>query len=267
LFDMSKVGRNIVDFRKRSGMSQMSLADRLSISYQAVSNWERGETMPDISKLPQLAHIFDVSIDEILDESKGTQLLKNLLNDTTQDYLQNQEISLKDISAIAPLLSSEQVQEIIEHAQANLNIGNLMFVAPYVSEEFMNQLVKQVLVIESIGAAELLAIAPYISKDVLDECATKLFQLGGNGAAELAAIAPYISQDVIDVCSRKIFNAGNGGAAELLAISSFMSKPAIDACAKEIIEREGKEKLVFIASVMSKNAIDEVRKMSMLEEH
>ncbi|WP_200930803.1 helix-turn-helix domain-containing protein [Bacillus sp. FJAT-28004] len=257
---MSKVGRNIADFRKRSGMSQMSLADRLSISYQAVSNWERGETMPDISKLPQLAHIFDVSIDEILDESKGTQLLKNLLNHTTQNYLQNQEVSLKDISEIAPLLSAEQVQEIIEHAEANMNIGNLMFVAPYVSEEFMNQLVKQVVVIESIGAAEMLAIAPYISQDMLDECATKLFQLGGNGVAQLAAIAPYLSQDVIDVCSQKLFSAGNGGVADLLAISSFMSKSAIDACAKEIIEREGKGKLVFMASIMSENAIDEYEK-------
>lgn len=228
---MSKAGRNIADLRKRSGMSQMSLADRLSISYQAVSNWERGETMSDISKLSQLAHIFDVSIDEILDESKGTQLLKNVLNHTTQNYFQNQEISLKDISSIAPLLSSEQVQEIIEHAEANITIGNLMFVAPYVSEEFMNQLVKQVVVIERIGAAEMLAIAPYISRDVLDECATKQFQLGGNG-----------------------------GAAELLAISSFMSKSAINACAKEIIEREGKGHLVFISSVMSQNAINEYGK-------
>ena len=260
MFDMSKVGRNIADLRKRSGMSQMSLADRLSISYQAVSNWERGETMPDISKLPQLAHIFDISIDEILDESMGTQLLKNVLNHTTQNYLQNQEVSLKDISEIAPLLSPEQVQEIVEQAEANLNIGNLMFVAPYVSEEFMNRLVKQFVVIESIGAAEMLAIAPYISKDVLDECASKLFQLGGNGVAELAAIAPYISQEVIDVCSQKLFSMGNGGAAELLAISTFMSKPAVDACAKEIIEREGKEVIVFLTSVMSENAIDEYEK-------
>ncbi|WP_240546624.1 helix-turn-helix domain-containing protein [Paenibacillus artemisiicola] len=260
---MSKVGRNIADLRKRSGMSQMSLADRLSISYQAVSNWERGESMPDISKLPQLAHIFDVSIDEILDESMGTQLLKNVLNHTTRNYLQNQEVSLKDISEIAPLLSPEQVQEIVEQAEANLNIRNLMFVAPYVSEEFMNRRVKQ-LVIESIGAAEMLAIAPYISKDVLDECASKLFQLGGNGVAELAAIAPYMSQEVIDVCSQKLFSAGNGGAAELLAISTFMSKPAVDACAKEIIEREGKEVIVFLTSVMSENAINEYEK-SILE--
>ena len=42
------------------------LADALGISFQAVSNWERGASMPDISKLPELAEIFGVTIDEVL---------------------------------------------------------------------------------------------------------------------------------------------------------------------------------------------------------
>ena len=47
-------------------MTQFELADRLGISYQAVSNWERGNSMPDIAKLPELAEIFGVTVDEIL---------------------------------------------------------------------------------------------------------------------------------------------------------------------------------------------------------
>ena len=45
---------------------QLELADKLSISFQAVSNWERGNSMPDISKLPELAEIFGVTIDAII---------------------------------------------------------------------------------------------------------------------------------------------------------------------------------------------------------
>lgn len=45
-------------------MTQMELADKLDISFQAVSNWERGNTMPDISKFPELAEIFHISVDE-----------------------------------------------------------------------------------------------------------------------------------------------------------------------------------------------------------
>ena len=42
MFDMQKIGRNISENRKRRNMTQMELADRMNVSYQAVSNWERG---------------------------------------------------------------------------------------------------------------------------------------------------------------------------------------------------------------------------------
>ena len=66
MFDMITVGRNIAELRKRIRLTQPALADRLGISFQAVSNWERGESMPDISKLPELSALFRVSVDEIL---------------------------------------------------------------------------------------------------------------------------------------------------------------------------------------------------------
>lgn len=78
MFNMVKIGRNIARLRKEKGMTQMEMADRMGISYQAVSNWERGETMPDISKLPELADIFEVSIDQILDNQKGRTSSKTL---------------------------------------------------------------------------------------------------------------------------------------------------------------------------------------------
>ena len=72
MFDMQKIGKKISSLRKEKGLTQMELADRMNFSYQAVSNWERGNTMPDISKLPELAEIFGVSIEELLcDERKG----------------------------------------------------------------------------------------------------------------------------------------------------------------------------------------------------
>lgn len=58
MFDMKNVGFKISELRKQQNMTQMELADRMGISFQAVSNWERGSSMPDISKLPELAQIF-----------------------------------------------------------------------------------------------------------------------------------------------------------------------------------------------------------------
>ena len=70
MFDMQKIGNNISRLRKQKQMTQLELADKLNISYQAVSNWERGISMPDISKLGELSELFDVSIDEILENKR-----------------------------------------------------------------------------------------------------------------------------------------------------------------------------------------------------
>ena len=72
MFDMQQVGSRISKLRKSIGITQTGLADRLGISFQAVSNWERGVSMPDISKLKELSEIFGVTVDEIL--GGGTHL-------------------------------------------------------------------------------------------------------------------------------------------------------------------------------------------------
>ena len=46
MFDVQIVGRKIGKLRKKCNLTQMELADRMGVSYQAVSNWERGSSMP-----------------------------------------------------------------------------------------------------------------------------------------------------------------------------------------------------------------------------
>ena len=59
--------KKIRQLRFRSSLTQEQLAERLSLSPQAVSKWETGAAMPDISLLPDLAEVFGVSIDELFD--------------------------------------------------------------------------------------------------------------------------------------------------------------------------------------------------------
>jgi len=70
MFSMIETGRRIGRFRKNNNMTQMELADLMGVSYQAVSSWERGLSMPDISKLPELAKIFSVKIDDFFYDDK-----------------------------------------------------------------------------------------------------------------------------------------------------------------------------------------------------
>ena len=62
----TQLGANIVAYRKRSGLTQARLAEKLNYSDKAVSKWERGESMPDVLTLVQLAELFGTSVDELI---------------------------------------------------------------------------------------------------------------------------------------------------------------------------------------------------------
>ena len=64
------LGEKIQRLRKESGMSQEQLAEGVTVSRQAVSKWELGESMPDAENLIQLSNLFNVSIDFLLKDSE-----------------------------------------------------------------------------------------------------------------------------------------------------------------------------------------------------
>ena len=66
MLDANKVGIKICSFRKKTGLSQEKLAEKLCISPQAISKWENGHSLPDTSLLPVLAQIFGCTIDDMI---------------------------------------------------------------------------------------------------------------------------------------------------------------------------------------------------------
>ncbi len=61
-----QIGSNIASLRKSCGMTQAELAERINYSDKAVSKWERGESIPDVLTLVQLARLFGVTVDEVM---------------------------------------------------------------------------------------------------------------------------------------------------------------------------------------------------------
>lgn len=93
---MKTVKLTITDLRKSAGMTQQEVADYLNVSFQSVSKWENGVTMPDINQLPNIAELFNVTVDQVLG-------LKPLPNEEyinrqthTQEYWSNKLPYLKD---------------------------------------------------------------------------------------------------------------------------------------------------------------------------
>lgn len=111
MFDTVKVGRIISQKRKEHNMTQMQLADALGISFQAVSNWERGNSMPDISKLPELADLFGCSIEELLGGGTSAGNVEKLAKG------EGQGLSLGEIAEVAPVLTPEVLDEAVISAR------------------------------------------------------------------------------------------------------------------------------------------------------
>ncbi len=72
--DPKKVGGIIAMLRKNAGLTQNELGERLNVTYQAVSKWERGETLPDVGILPDLASVLRTTVDNLL--SGGDKIME-----------------------------------------------------------------------------------------------------------------------------------------------------------------------------------------------
>lgn len=92
-----KINEQIAFLRKQKGMTQEELAKALHVSNQAVSKWESGQCCPDIQLLPDLAKLFDVTIDELM----GYQ---------TADTFENSYLKIKS------LFESTPEKDVFDHA-------------------------------------------------------------------------------------------------------------------------------------------------------
>ena len=81
------IGERIKELRKKNGMTQEKLAEYLCISYQAISKWECGVSSPDLSAIPQLTKLFNISADELLGiTEEEDDLNRKRYNDAMQKY-------------------------------------------------------------------------------------------------------------------------------------------------------------------------------------
>lgn len=70
MLNKEEVGKRIAFFRKEKGITQKELADFLHISYQAVSKWELGKSLPTVDILYEISGLLNVTVDELLNENE-----------------------------------------------------------------------------------------------------------------------------------------------------------------------------------------------------
>ena len=88
---MSALSERLKLLRKRKDLTQEQLADYMGVSPQAVSRWETGATSPDISALPMLADLFEISVDELLgvNEAVKQKEIDSVISEAEKQINQN----------------------------------------------------------------------------------------------------------------------------------------------------------------------------------
>lgn len=90
------LSENIKKLRLEKGLTQETIAEFLGVTFQSVSNWERGESYPDITMLPEISGFFKVSVDELLGVNRAENEAKILKELQKYDNLTDTDLK-KDI--------------------------------------------------------------------------------------------------------------------------------------------------------------------------
>lgn len=106
--NQEKIGKFIAENRKQKKLTQFELAEKLGVTDRAVSNWENGKNMPDLSLFKPLCDILEITINELMsgekinDKDYHKKLEENLIN--TIDYIDKKKVN--DIKSFILLLIS-----------------------------------------------------------------------------------------------------------------------------------------------------------------
>jgi|LGOV01.1.fsa_nt_gb transcriptional regulator with XRE-family HTH domain len=83
----NKIAEILIELRKEYKFTQSDLAEKLDVTFQAVSKWERGENLPDAYTLIELAKIYHITVDEILKGELNQKKEKKGMNKTLRSLL------------------------------------------------------------------------------------------------------------------------------------------------------------------------------------
>ena len=103
----NKIAEVLIKLRKENNFTQSDLANKLDVSFQAVSKWERGENLPDAYSLIEIAKTYGITVDEILKGELNKRQVKKGLSKTIRSVLITLGFALLMIAPI-PYLTADQ---------------------------------------------------------------------------------------------------------------------------------------------------------------
>ena len=244
MFDMKEIGKRISVLRKQKGMTQMELANKFGISFQAVSNWERGISMPDISNLTDLADALDSTIDYILGDEKTADVIADLKS----GRIPEKKITPEEFNNIAPLLPSDKNDLLINYVnnefteeEAEIARPNLGFGGEYGSSD-------DELALKAFERNQI-AIFSVLLNGISDSCAVDIFKKAqvNNSIPFIAMLLKRVPDEEKRLLALKAFEDNN--IAVFCIVKRYLTDKDTEQCKKRAFENSN---IAFFAVLSSK---------------
>ena len=245
MFDQQRIGANIMKARKAKGYTQMTLADALGVSFQAVSNWERGQTCPDIANLSALSRVLDISIDELLGNQRAAQITKDIAKDRIPS------LEPEELQQVAPLLTGEQADKAASVSASDF--AALAALAPFLSEEFMGEAV--ITLYERTGSLDgAMSLAPFMAEDDIGELASLI--VPKEGVAGLTKLAPFMNED--ELGDFVLVQFQKGGLKDINSLLPFLNDNVLCELAEQLLKKGDLEAILPLAPFLDEDVLDEI---------
>ena len=246
MFDTMKIGKVIKEARIARNMTQMNLADAMGVSYQAVSNWERGNSMPDISKLEELCQVLNITVNDLL----------GILEPPTAPMpMAAEEMTVGQLMEAAPALPPAVVKERVreEKRRRKLDLDVVIALAPFLDEDTLNELMADVAVDDLDELAEL---APLLRSDTLKQAVERC---GSYDLDDLLPLAPFLDQAHLCALAERTELDDMG---DLAGLAPFLSSELLERLVVRAAEQDPDilEDIALLAPFLSKGAVSRILK-------
>jgi len=225
MLEERRIGAYISKLRKEQQMTQLELADELNVSHQAVSKWERGDSIPDIETLMKLSDLFEQTVDQLLYAGNVTNSsggLEKIIKDTASDNIKGaaqvideDNIEMEEVLDIAPLIKPDDMTEMIDSLEdTDIPEEHWIALAPFIEEETLNKLVLQQ---QKTSMKTILSIAPFLEEETL----WSFIDNEELDSTQIASLAPFLNQEKLNQFVTTNFNTMEKK--ELISLAPFFS--------------------------------------------
>lgn len=139
MFDILKFGAYIAKLRKAADMTQSELADKINLTRQAISKYERGDSFPDISILLKLSEVFGISVDNLVNAGEPTETEAEILLYKSTGNV----ISADEIVNIAPFVKPSVLDHLTDKLKGQgIDLTHLAALSEYMNSKSFNELME-----------------------------------------------------------------------------------------------------------------------------